>query len=137
MSHTNLPRQYLEKKPGVRRVMAAGVFDLLHLGHVHYLTEAKKLGNELIVFHVLDSAEIDFSYDDASSFEDVESGEQLPVVPESFGDEYRKLIAAHSNALATRFSEHRIDYTLLNTSKPLDHALFSYLSSRERLMRVR
>jgi uncharacterized protein (DUF58 family) len=95
------------------------------------------LGNELIVFHVLDPAEINFDYDDASSFEDLESGEQLPVVPESFGDEYRRLIAEHSNALATKFSEHRIDYTLLNTAKPLDHALFSYLSSRERLMRVR
>jgi uncharacterized protein (DUF58 family) len=95
------------------------------------------LGNELIVFHVLDRAEIDFTFEDASSFEDLESGEQLPVVPESFGDEYRRLIAEHTNALATKFSEHRIDYTLLNTSKPLDHALFSYLSSRERLMRVR
>src|SRR5688572_18803438 len=95
------------------------------------------LGNELIVFHVLDPAEIDFTYDDASSFEDLESGEQLPIVPQSFGDAYRALIAAHSTALATKFSEHRIDYTLLNTSKPLDHALFSYLSSRERLMRVR
>ncbi len=31
------------------RVMAVGVFDLLHLGHVHYLTEAKKLGDELVV----------------------------------------------------------------------------------------
>lgn len=31
------------------RVMATGVFDLLHLGHVHYLTEAKKLGDELFV----------------------------------------------------------------------------------------
>lgn len=39
----------MEKKPGVRRVMAAGVFDLLHLGHVHYLTEAKKHGDELVV----------------------------------------------------------------------------------------
>jgi uncharacterized protein (DUF58 family) len=95
------------------------------------------LGNELIAFHVLDPAEIDFNFEDASAFEDLESGEQLPVVPESFGDEYRKLIAEHSNALATKFSEHRIDYTLLNTAKPLDHALFSYLSSRERLMRVR
>ena len=32
-----------------RRVMAAGVFDLLHLGHIHYLTEARKLGDELVV----------------------------------------------------------------------------------------
>ena len=31
------------------KVMAVGVFDLLHLGHVHYLTEARKLGDELVV----------------------------------------------------------------------------------------
>jgi uncharacterized protein (DUF58 family) len=95
------------------------------------------LGNELIVFHVLDPAEIHFTYDQPSSFEDLESGEQVPVVPESFGEEYRKLIADHVNALGTKFSEHRIDYTLLNTAEPLDRGLFSYLSSREKLMRVR
>jgi hypothetical protein len=95
------------------------------------------LGNELIVFHVLDPAELDFGYDDASSFEDLETGEQIPVVPESLRDEYRAMIRAHIDALTTKFSEHRIDYTLLNTAEPLDRALFSYLSSRERLMRVR
>ncbi|KAA0002584.1 MAG: FAD synthase [Thermoplasmata archaeon] len=31
------------------RVMATGVFDLLHIGHLHYLKEAKKLGDELVV----------------------------------------------------------------------------------------
>jgi uncharacterized protein (DUF58 family) len=97
----------------------------------------KFLGNDLIVFHALDPAELDFGYDDASSFEDLESGEQLPVVPQSLAEEYRALVRAHIDALTTRFSEHRIDYTLLNTSEPLDRALFSYLSSRERLMRVR
>ena len=40
------------------------------------------LGNDLIVFHVLDPAEIDFDFNDASSFEDLESGEQMPVVPD-------------------------------------------------------
>lgn len=39
----------MEKRAGARRVMAAGVFDLLHLGHVHYLTEARKMGDELVV----------------------------------------------------------------------------------------
>ncbi len=29
--------------------MAVGVFDLLHLGHVYYLTEARKHGDELVV----------------------------------------------------------------------------------------
>ena len=30
-------------------VMASGTFDLLHMGHIFYLKEAKKLGDELIV----------------------------------------------------------------------------------------
>ena len=97
----------------------------------------KFIGNDLIVFHVLDPAELSFEYEDASSFEDLESGEQIPVVPESLAKEYRALLREHIDALTTKFSEHRIDYTLLNTSEPLDRALFSYLSSRERLMRVR
>ncbi len=32
-----------------RIVMAAGVFDILHMGHLHYLKEAKKLGDKLVV----------------------------------------------------------------------------------------
>ncbi|MCC7417967.1 MAG: DUF58 domain-containing protein [Acidobacteria bacterium] len=95
------------------------------------------LGNDLIVFHVLDPAELDFGFEDASSFEDLESGEQVPVVPESLRAEYRRMIQEHVAALSTRFSEHRIDYTMLNTAEPLDRALFGYLSSRERLLRVR
>jgi uncharacterized protein (DUF58 family) len=95
------------------------------------------LGNDLMVFHVLDPAEIEFKYDDASSFEDIESGEQIPVVPEALSAQYRALMQEHIDALTTKFSEHRIDYTMLNTSRPLDHALFSYLSMREKMMRVR
>ena len=97
----------------------------------------KFLGNDLIVFHVLDPAEIDFGYEDASSFQDLETGEQVPVVPQSLVKEYRAMIQAHIASLTTKFSEHRIDYTVLNTAEPLDRALFSYLSARERLMRVR
>jgi len=31
------------------RVMATGVFDILHPGHLHFLEEARKLGDELVV----------------------------------------------------------------------------------------
>ena len=97
----------------------------------------KFLGNDVVVFHVLDPAEIDFPYTDPSRFEDLESGEQIPVVPDSFAAEYRRLIRGHIDSLTTKFSEHRIDYTMVNTAEPLDRSLFSYLSSRERMMRVR
>src|SRR3954454_8494647 len=94
-------------------------------------------GNDVIVFHVLDPAEIDFPYDDASAFEDVESGEQIPVVPEALAGQYRDLVRAHVEALASKLSEVRIDYSLVNTGTPIDHVLFNYLSMRERLGRVR
>jgi FAD synthetase len=37
------------------RVMATGVFDILHTGHLHYLAEAKRLGDELIVVVATDA----------------------------------------------------------------------------------
>jgi len=37
------------------RVMATGVFDILHTGHLHYLSEAKRLGDELIVVVATDA----------------------------------------------------------------------------------
>jgi hypothetical protein len=46
-------------------------------------------------------------------------------------------VNAHIHALQQRFSEVRVDYTLLDTSKPLDHALYRYLGSREKKTRVR
>jgi uncharacterized protein (DUF58 family) len=94
-------------------------------------------GNDLVVFHLLDQAELDFSFTDPSAFEDLESGDQIPIVPQALGDQYRELVQAHITALTERFSANRIDYTMVNTSTPLDHALFSYLTTRERLTRVR
>ncbi len=94
-------------------------------------------GNDIIVFHLLDAAELDFTFDAPSSFEDLETGEQIPVVPEVLAEQYRALVQAHIDGLTERFSGSRIDYTLVNTSLPLDHALFNYLSARERLTRIR
>jgi hypothetical protein len=94
-------------------------------------------GNDLIVFHVLDPSEIDFNFTEAASFQDLETGEQIPVVPSGLADQYRSLVQEHIAALSSRFSQNRVDYTLTNTATPLDYALFKYLSARQRLSRVR
>jgi len=94
-------------------------------------------GNEIIVFHVLDKTELEFGFPDASPFEDLESGEQMPVVPEAFREEYRSLVRAHIDALTQSFSKVRVDYTLVDTSKPLDYALFAYLNMRSHRMKSR
>ena len=94
-------------------------------------------GHDVIVFHILDPSELEFPFEDASGFEDMETGEQVPVIPERLRDDYRRLVQEHVDELDKRFAASRIDYQLLDTSKPLDLALFQYLSARERLSRVR
>ena len=94
-------------------------------------------GNDVIIFHVLDPAEIEFDFKEPSAFEDLESGDQIPIVPDALAEQYRKLVREHIAALTARAAEHRVDYMLLNTGTPLDYALFNYLSIRDRLTRNR
>jgi uncharacterized protein (DUF58 family) len=94
-------------------------------------------GNDLIVFHVLDPAELTFPYEEAASYRDLESGESVPVVPGYLRDEYRKLVQQHIDRLTRTLGDNRIDYCMLDTSTPLDNALFHFLATRERLTRTR
>src|SRR6476646_8553536 len=61
-------------------------------------------GNDIIVFHVLDPAELDFTFDSPSAFEDLETGDQIPIVPEALAEQYRSLVRAHIDGLQERFS---------------------------------
>jgi uncharacterized protein (DUF58 family) len=94
-------------------------------------------GHDLIVFHLLDPTELEFPFDAATNFEEIETGERLPVIPDALREKYRLMMQEHTETLARKFNENRVDYALLNTGMPLDHALFKFLSARERLNRVR
>jgi hypothetical protein len=61
----------------------------------------------------------------------------MPVVPDAFREEYRSLVTAHIDALTRSFAGVRVDYTMLDTSRPLDFALYRYLGSRAKMMKVR
>ena len=104
---------------------------------VKALGEVRGRGNDVIVFHLLDPHEIDFSFSDASNFIDLETGEKMPVIPQYLRDKYREIVREHTATLAKRIGETRADYSLFDTSKPLDRALFTYLAARQRLLRVR
>ena len=104
---------------------------------VRAISSLRQKGSDLIVFHVMDPAELTFPFDEASSFEDLETGERIPVVPDVLREQYQKLMGEHLTSLARLAAESGIDYVLLDTSKPLDEALFAYLSKRQLLNRVR
>jgi uncharacterized protein (DUF58 family) len=94
-------------------------------------------GHELLVFQILDPNEIEFPFQDASLFEDLESGVRLPISPAALRERYREAMGAHLASLARLFRENQVDYALHNTAEPLDFALFDFLSARERMSRVR
>jgi uncharacterized protein (DUF58 family) len=104
---------------------------------VRAVARLRNRGNDLIVLQVLDPAELDLPYDDAANFQDMETGEAIPVIPSLLREQYRTLMQEHTATLARRMREERIDYALFDTAQPLDHALFAYLADRQRLSRIR
>lgn len=93
--------------------------------------------NDVVIFHILDAAEIDFHYDGAMTVFDMESGERLPVVGETLREDYRSLMAGHVEAVRRAMLAQGFDYVQLDTSQPLDSALRHYLAARERVGSVR
>jgi hypothetical protein len=85
----------------------------------------------------MDPKELEFSFSSPAGFEDVETGEQIPVIPDRLRREYGLLVADHVDILRKTLTDRRVDYTLLDTSRPLDHALFRYLLARERMSKTR
>lgn len=94
-------------------------------------------GHDLLVMHLLDPSELNFNFDSAGTFEDLESGERIPVVPGRLRTRYTELIRDHVAAVEKLLGEGRVDYLMVDTSKPVDDVLFHYLLRRERMQSVR
>ena len=94
-------------------------------------------GHDLVVMQLLDPAELGFTFDAAGTFEDLETGERLPIVPSRLRERYSELIKDHVQSVERLLGEGRVDYLLVDTSKPVDEVLFEYLVRRERLRTVR
>lgn len=88
-------------------------------------------GNELILFHVLDPAEIAPNFRRPMLLVDMESEAAMDVTPEYAQTEYRAKIDSHIQNLKTRAARAGMEYFLLDTSRPLDQALREFLVVRE------
>jgi uncharacterized protein (DUF58 family) len=94
-------------------------------------------GHDVIVFHLVDSAERDFPFTAATTFEDAETGTRLPLRPDDLRAKYKQLLDAHFSALTKRLAGSGADYVRIETDKPLDFALHAYLDRRLARSRVR
>ena len=101
------------------------------------LAELRHRGHDVLVFHILDKEEVALPEADARQFQDMESGARLPIVHEQMRASYAEAVHDHRETLHRRLGEQRIDYRSFDTTQPLDHALFEYLTERQYRMRVR
>jgi uncharacterized protein (DUF58 family) len=118
----------------VKRSIVVLISDLLDepARVVRGLKHLRFRGSDVLVFHVLDRDELTFPFERATRFQDMESGDEVMAVPalvrEHYLREVRDLVAFYERELRVN----GIDYLLVDTSKPLDFALLSYLSRRAR-----
>ena len=89
--------------------------------------------HEVIVFHILDRAEIDFPFDDITSIEDMENRREVMSDPRAFRKAYIEGLAAFMGAIRGGCDEAQIDYNLAPTDQRFDTFLGAYLARRASL----
>jgi len=91
------------------------------------------MGHDVLVFHVMDDAELKFSFESMTEFTDLETGESVLVSAEGMRDTYmaelRRFLAFYQKGCASV----RVEYALLDTGTPLELALSEYLHRRSLL----
>ena len=89
--------------------------------------------HEVVVFHILDPYEIDFSFKRAAVFQDLETGEEISTQPWHIQSEYQKKVQAFIENYKRQCHLNQIDYVLINTSQEFDRALIKYLIKRKKI----
>ena len=89
-------------------------------------------GMEVVVFHVLDEAELTFPFDGPRLFRDLESRDEVLAVPSAVRDHYLAELGRHTDTYARALNGAGMDYQVVSTATPLDASLLGYLRARAR-----
>ena len=85
----------------------------------------------MILFHILDEAEVAFPFSGLVELEEPETNERLEVDADSFRRDYLQEIEAFRETYRRECFQSGIDYVPLDTSMPFDRALTEYLVMRQ------
>ncbi len=89
--------------------------------------------HEVIVFHTMDPAELEFPYDRLTRFKDMEGAGRVVANPKSLRARYLSRINQFTDTVKRDCFERRISYELCDTSQPYDRFLAAYLDKRSRI----
>lgn len=94
------------------------------------LRQLRHRGHDVILFHILDEAEVRFPFDGYIEFEEPETNEKTEVDATGFRPEYLEAISSFREQFQKECFQRGIDYVPLDTSMQFDKALLEYLISR-------
>jgi uncharacterized protein (DUF58 family) len=89
-------------------------------------------GHEIILFHVLDEAEVHFPFDGLIEFADVETPDKLTIDAKGMRSDYLQAVETFQAMYRTECAKANIDYVSMDTSVSFDKALLQYLVQRQR-----
>ena len=87
-------------------------------------------GHDVILFHILDEAEVSFPFRGLVDFEEPETSEHMEIDADGFRREYLDEVALFRETYRVECFKSGIDYVPLDTSMPFDRALTEYLVTR-------
>lgn len=87
-------------------------------------------GHDVIVFHILDEAEVKFPFQGMVEFEEPESHDKLQVDAGGFREDYLAEMQSFCDLYRKECFQCGIDYVGIDTSMPFDKALTEYLVQR-------
>jgi uncharacterized protein (DUF58 family) len=91
-------------------------------------------GMEVVVFQLLDEHELTLPFEHASTFRDMETGQQVLTDPRSVRQAYLEAMAALQETYRRELRAAGIDYQMTSTATPLDVALLGWLGRRGRTL---
>jgi uncharacterized protein (DUF58 family) len=94
------------------------------------LYRLKHGGHDVILFHILDEAEVSFPFRGICKMLDPESQEEIQVDAAGTRKDYLEKMQAFRDGLELNCRNNGIDYVPLDTSMQFDKALLEYLLSR-------
>ena len=97
---------------------------------IRALRQLRHGGHDVILFHVLDEAEVQFPFHGAVEFEEPETKQKVRLDADHFRRDYLQEMAAFREEYRRECFQSGIDYVALDTSMPFDRALTEYLIMR-------
>ena len=94
------------------------------------LRQLRHGGHDVILFHILDEAEVSFPFDGIVEFEDAETKDKLKIDANSMRKDYVEALESFRTDLKRECFQIGVDYVPLDTSMQFDKALMEYLISR-------